>query len=186
MLLEAFAPSPDASEFHQIQIAASPEEVYRALRTADLGSSPIVKGLLALRSLPALIRRGRKSPSAGPLTLQALLDAGFGRLAEEPNHEIVLGVSGRFWLPTGNVEAFSREAFSGPIPAGMARAVWNFRVVSAGDRRTTLSTETRVTCGDPASRTKFRLYWLVIRPFSGLIRRVMLNAVQRAAESRER
>jgi hypothetical protein len=184
MLLEAFAPNPDTSEFHQIQIAAPPEDVYRALWTVDLGRSPLVRGLLALRSLPKVIRTGRKDLSAQRITLQTLIDAGFGRLAEEPDHEIVLGVSGRFWRLVGNLEPFSRAAFSAPVPAGMAQAVWNFRVVPAGDRKTILSTETRVTCGDSASRTKFRVYWLVIRPFSGLIRTIMLKAVQRAAESR--
>ena len=184
MLLEAFAPNPDASEIHHIEIAASPEAVYRALWTADLGRSLIVKALLALRSLPELIRTGGKGSSAQELTLQTLIDRGFGRLAEEPDHEIVLGVSGRFWRPTGNLEPFTREAFSRPVLPGMAQAVWNFRVLPTGDRRTTLSTETRVTCGDAASRLKLRLYWFVIRPFSGLIRVMMLRAVRHAAELR--
>jgi hypothetical protein len=46
-----------------------------------------------------------------------------------------------------------------------------------------LSTETRVACGDAASRAKFRVYWTFVRPFSGLIRIVMLRAVRRAAEA---
>ena len=32
-----------------------------------------------------------------------------------------------------------------------------------------------------ASRRRFRLYWLVVRPFSGLIRKAMLDAVAREA-----
>jgi hypothetical protein len=56
MLLEAFAPNPDAFEVHQIEVAAPPGGVYRALWTVDFASSPIVGGLLALRALPALIR----------------------------------------------------------------------------------------------------------------------------------
>jgi hypothetical protein len=65
----------------------------------------------------------------------------------------------------------------------MARGLWNFKVVAAGDRETILSTETRVTCGDPASRRRFRLYWLVIRPFSGLVRIIMLRAIRDAAQA---
>jgi hypothetical protein len=34
------------------------------------------------------------------------------------------------------------------------------------------------------SRASFRRYWTVVRPFSGLLRRVMLRAVRRAAERR--
>jgi hypothetical protein len=43
------------------------------------------------------------------------------------------------------------------------------------------STETRVHVPDPAARGKFRRYWLVIRPFSCLIR-VFLRATRRRAE----
>lgn len=179
MLLDTFAPKPDASEIHHIEIEASPKTVYRALWTADLGMSPIVRGLLGLRSLPAMILSGGDRVHARQLTLQTIVDGGrFGRLAEEPGREIVLGVSGRFWRPIGNVERFDRDSFSCPVRPGMARAVWNFTVDSSGNQRTILSTETRVTCGDAVSRWKFRLYWLAVRPFSGLIRVLMLRAVQ--------
>jgi hypothetical protein len=47
----------------------------------------------------------------------------------------------------------------------------------------TLSTETRVWAADPPARRRFRLYWLAIRPFSGLIRRLWLRAIKRRAES---
>jgi len=62
----------------------------------------------------------------------------------------------------------------------LARAVWNFTGQEAAAGRTLLSTETRIVCGDAASRRKFRLYWLVVRPFSGLSRLLMLRAVRRA------
>jgi hypothetical protein len=117
------------------------------------------------------------------VTLQSIIDAGFGVLGEEPGREILLGVTGRFWRPTGNVEPFDRASFSRPIPPGMARGLWNFKVVSAGDRKAILSTETRVTCGDAASGRRFRLYWFVIRPFSGLIRMIMLKAIRDAAQA---
>jgi hypothetical protein len=61
----------------------------------------------------------------------------------------------------------------------MARGVWNFGVSEIGTGKTLLETETRVTCGDVASRRKFRLYWLLVRPFSGLIRRLMLRAIRK-------
>jgi len=183
MLLDAFMPEPDAAEVHHLEIAAQPAAVYRALFTTDLGASPIVKALLGLRALPRmLVERGRPHASR-TLTLQTVIDAGFGRLAEEPDRELVLGVSGRFWRPTGNLAPFDRESFSRPVPTGTARAVWNFAVVPSGDGRTILSTETRILCGDAASRRKFRLYWLVVRPFSGLIRIIMLRAVRRAVAS---
>ena len=181
MLLDEWAPDPDASEVHAITIAAPEETVYRALWTTDFADTYVVKSLLALRSLPAALTGGRK-PSPNAITLKSVVDAGFGRLAEDPGREIVLGVSGRFWRPTGNLEPFDLESFSRPVAPGMARAAWSFRVTPGPDGRTILSTETRVTCGDGASRAKFLAYWTVIRPFSGLIRILMLKAIKRTAE----
>ena len=180
MLIDSFAPNPDAVETHRITINAAPDAVYRALWTADLGSSLIIKSLLALRSLPEFIlRRGRLPPRKRAITLQTVIDSGFGILVSQPE-EIVLGVTGKFWRPTGNLSPFKREDFDRPVSPGFARGVWNFSVKEAQPGRTILSTETRVVCGDDASRRKFRVYWLFVRPFSGLIRRLILNAVKRA------
>lgn len=183
MLIESFAPHPDARESHTIEIAASPKTVYRALWTVDLGGSSVIKGLMALRSLPEIVwhpERRRRPPQK--VTLHAMLEAGFEKLAEEPGREIVLGVAGPFWRPMGNILPFKQEYFQGPVPPGLARAVLNFRVQEVSPERTLLCTETRVVCGDTVSRWKFRAYWVVIKPFSGLIRRIMLRAVRRACE----
>jgi hypothetical protein len=59
----------------------------------------------------------------------------------------------------------------------MCKAVIDFRVGESS-----LSTETRVHVADPAARRKFRRYWRVIRPFSGLIRILFLRAARRRAE----
>jgi hypothetical protein len=178
-LIDSFAPNPDAVETHHINIAASPEAVYRALWTADLGDSLVIKLLLALRSLPEFVLRGAR-PRNTEANLKTLIASGFGVLAEKPGEEIVLGVTGRFWRPTGNLSPFRREDFDQPVPPGISRGVWNFSVSERRAGITTLSTETRVSCGDVASRRKFRLYWLIVRPFSGLIRRLMLRSVRQA------
>lgn len=182
MIIDSFAPKFDASEIHQVVIKAPREVVYEALWTADLGS-PLIKTLLLMRSLPGFVaRRCRKLPRDQTITLKTLIDSGFGLLAEKPNDEIVLGVSGRFWRPSGNLSPFIRSDFDQPITAGMARAVWNFSLIRQSETRTLLRTETRVLCGDAASRRKFLAYWVVVRPFSGLIRLIMLKRVAKAAE----
>ncbi|MBI3800131.1 MAG: hypothetical protein HY268_24540 [Deltaproteobacteria bacterium] len=182
-LIESFVPNPDAVETHKIEITASRAVVYQTLWTADLGGSLVIKGLMTLRSLPQLVlHRGRRQHPQQKVTLHTLIEAGFGRLAEEPGREIVLGVAGRFWRLTGNILPFSQENFHGPVPPGLARAVWNFTVEEGSAGRTLLSTETRVVCRDTASRVKFRAYWLIVRPFSGLIRLSTLRAVRRACE----
>ena len=182
MLIDSFAPNPDAVETHSIVIDASAKEVTGALWAADLGGSLIIKLLMGLRSLPEFIsRRGCVPPRKRAITLQTVIDSGFGILANEPD-EIVLGVTGKLWRPTGNLSPFNREDFDHAVPPGLARGVWNFSVSEDRPGHTILSTETRVICGDDVSRRKFRIYWFFVRPFSGLIRILMLRAVKKTAD----
>ena len=183
MLIDSFAPNPDAVETHSIAINASPEIVYRALWTADLGDSLIIKLLLGLRSLPEVILRGGRLPRDRKVTLHTIIDSGFGILANEPE-EVVLGVTGKFWRPTGNLLPFDRGSFAGVVPRDVARAVWNFSMKEDSSGGTILSTETRVICGDSASRRKFRMYWFFVRPFSDLIRLIMLRIVRQTSVCR--
>jgi hypothetical protein len=181
MLLDKFAPDPHFIERHRIEVRTAPEIAYRAIWTTDFGSSSLIKGLLLLRSLPSILLRHDPTPRPRQsFTLQTIIDNGFACLAEDPGREVVLGVVGRFWRPTGNVEPFRSEYFSDPLPPGLAKAVWNFTVgQTAAGQPVVVSTETRVVCADVASRRKFAVYWSVIRPFSGLIRVIMLRAIQR-------
>jgi len=183
MLIDSFAPKFDATEIHRIAINASRQSVYEVLWSADLGGSAVIKVLMLLRSMPGLIaRRTQTLPRNQKVTLQTLGNSGFGLLAERAPDEVVLGITGRFWRPTGNLSTFRRSDFDQPVPAGLARGVWNFRLSEGLDGRTILQTETRVICGDAASRRKFLAYWFVVRPFSGLIRLIMLRNVRKAAE----
>ena len=184
VLIDSFAPNPDAAEIHRIVIKAPRETVHEALWTADLGGAIVIKLLLLLRATPQIIaRRFRSFPRNQKITLQTLIDSGFGLLAEKQSEEIVLGITGRFWRPTGNVSTFDRSDFELPVPVGFARAVWNFSMSAGHEGQTILRTETRVVCGDSASRRKFLAYWSVVRPFSGLIRLIMLRRVRKAAEN---
>lgn len=116
-------------------------------------------------------------------TLNDMLVDGFILLEERPGEELVLGTVGRFWRTRGELCATSPARFREPAPAGTAKAAWNFAVGRDSDGVTELRAETRVLCTDVAARRRFRAYWTLIRPFSGLIRREMLAAVRSAAET---
>ena len=103
-------------------------------------------------------------------------------LAERPPEEIVVGIEGKFWSPAGAECTNSRESFAAPVAAGMARGVWDFRVISMPDGEVELTTETRVLCADAATRRRFLPYGTLIRPGSGLIRRALLRAIKATAE----
>jgi len=168
MILDHWLPHCDFVERHSTIVRATPERIYAAIRRADLARHPITRALLAIRGL------GR---TAKTFNLDSFIGDGFGILAEDPPREIVLGVQGPFWKPGCRLHAVTAESFRAPVPAGAARGVWNFLIESDGR----VSTETRVLCADDA-RWKFRLYWLIVRPFSGLIRRMMLRAIRQEAE----
>jgi hypothetical protein len=175
-------------ERHVTHIAAPPAIVQRALWQTDFGG-PLSRALLLVRLVPVMLSdpslararlaRHRRDPR---LTLQSILDAMFVRLEELPAEELVLGLTGRFWTPSGGVLPTDPATFRAGPPAGHAQAGWNFVFAKTPDGGTALSTETRVRVAAGPARTRFRAYWLLVRPFSGLLRRAMLRAVKREAE----
>ena len=169
MLLDRLMPRCDFSERHSTLVRATPERTYDAILTADLTASPIAKILMLLRGMGW--RRKRQA--------SAFAD-GFTVAAQDRPLEIVIGLEGPFWKPTCKVRGVDAEGFRTPLPPDTARSAMNFLVTAEGDA-TRVTTETRVLCSDDA-RPKFRLYWLVIRPFSGIIRHLMLRAIRQEAE----
>ena len=190
MLIDELLPTFDVSERHRVAVSASPAATYAALREADLAESSLARALLVLRAMPGTLSRGiagirelRKSGREA-ITLDTFQDRGFRILAEDPPREIAIGLEGKFWVPSGALCTPPADAFRAtPIPAGMARAVWNFSVVESG-QGSELATETRVLCADAATRRRFLPYWALIRIGSGFIRISMLSSIKRQAEKR--
>jgi hypothetical protein len=183
VLLDDIIPTWDASSRHAIWVGASPAEVYQTAREADLGRPWMVRILMGLRAVPAslaTVLHSRRT-AADPRNHKLLGRLAFTLIAETPGEEFVLGIMGRFWTPTGQVEVASAERFWEPPPPGLAQGIWNFRVAPSG-AGTVLSTETRVRCGDAATRRQFARYWQVIRLGSGFIRGSMLRHIRLEAE----
>ena len=186
-------PRFDVVERHALLIRARSDVVYSALRRADFASGAVPRMLLSLRAVPAAILAVVRSPSGARdewrerrarrgSTLANLERAGFRVVAEDAPHELVLGVMGRFWTPRGGIcRDFDSAVLRAGPPAGYAVAAWNFTLEPQGAAQCVLRTETRVWCA-PDVRRRFRLYWLLVRPGSGLIRRSMLRAIRREAE----
>jgi len=175
MLIDDFLPTYLTVERHRTRVRASAARTYQAIRTTDLSAALPVRALLAVRFLK--IRRTK-------MTLRDFERRGFTVLAEDPPCELLIGLVGAFWTPGGGVHATDATQFRTQLTSGTARAAWNFVVQERGDGVVDLSTETRVQPADAASARRFRLYWTFVRPWSGLIRRYMLNAIRREAEGR--
>jgi hypothetical protein len=163
--LDELLPAYDVNEVHAVELPLSPEEAIERVLALPLTSDPLVRILFRLRGL-------RSSGTVGDV----LRGTRFQELARSPL-EVVVGFSGKPWLPRGDSAPFTEP---GP---GMVRVATDFRAEAlAGGSR--LSTETRIAAVDAHGLRRFRAYWLAVGPFSALIRRRWLAAVRRSARTR--
>ena len=188
-LIDEYLPEYDAREIHRTQVHAPASRIYCAFRSTDLAESMLVRICLALRALPGVLQ----SPMLGlrhfrmrlgtTMALREFEAHGFRVLSQNPPHELLIGLIGSFWKMDSGLLPIDVATFKGSQSPGTARAAWNFSVVEQENGMCELATETRVKCADAKSRRYFGLYWVVVRPGSGLIRRSMLRSIRKKAES---
>jgi len=160
--LDEFLPEYDARERHERRVRGTPELAVAAALAAPVAPDGIVRTLFRLRGL-----------SGGGSLGGALRGIGLKPLVEEPDC-VVLGAAGRPWSPRSRLTTFDEAG------AGQIRMVFDITATAAGDGMSILATETRVAAMDASARRAFRRYWLVVGPFSALIRRRWLTAAERA------
>ncbi len=178
-LLDQFLPDDDFSARYEIRINAPASAVYQCLLRSDFTKLWLVHLLMTVRSGKRLPR----SPMPKDLR-QRLQGTGFVMLADVPGEEFVLGVAGRFWRPDGGrCTDLAADDFAGFSRPGYAKVAWNFKLLAILPESTVLSTETRIKCFGLAALWKFRIYWSLVSPFSGLIRKTILKHVKAKAES---
>jgi hypothetical protein len=156
--LDEIAPRWQFEEHHEIQIDAPPERIYAAIRQVTAREIRFFQALTAIRCLGRC--RGESilnAPDAKPI-LDVATHSGFRILADEGPRELVIGTR----------------------VAPETIAVMNFHVAPNGR----VTTETRVFSSSDKARRSFAVYWRVIRPGSGIIRRSWLEAIKRRAEGK--
>lgn len=169
--LDEALPDPHFSERHTRWIRASAQQVWETL---SLDQLRITRGLVAVRHL-----------GAEPVSIsRSLLTDGPVRLLEvDPPWYAVGGAIARPWqlkAQRRNVE--SLEGFAAFTEPGWVKYLTDFSVRPSGDGAQ-LTTVTRGCGTDWTARARFVPYWALIRLPSGLIRREMLAAVDRAAQA---
>jgi hypothetical protein len=189
MLLDRYLPQYDVTEAHAVVVGAGTHLTWQAVRRSDLSRSAVIRVLLEMRSLPnrlqGFLKRRPPGHARPPLTLDDMERAGFLLLGESPGHEIVFGTVVQPWKavtggePAPRVEPGRFAAFDAP---GYVKVAFNIRVEPYGSGRALITTETRTAATDPASLRRFARYWLLVGPFSALIRRLMLRIVKSDAE----
>lgn len=176
MRLDLWMPEYEVAARYEREIAAPLDRVWSACLDVRTGRLAAVRWLFALRRLSL-----RKPPDV-PI-LDAITRSGFLILERDEPREIVLGVAGRFWtFSSGITRIASPDMWRDYAENGSARSAMSFHLESLSPRRTRITTETRVQTFGPAARRRFAMYWMLVGPFSGLIRRVWLREIARLAE----
>jgi len=178
-LLDAALPRWDVTERHARTVLAPPDSVWRALREVPMRDLPVTRGLMRVRLA------GRSSTGAHDRKVLDALPP--GELARREPHELLLGLVAPTSLrvdvhSVAALRPVDVDALTRSLPDGWVRIGMDFRLTPVG-RATRLETETRVCATGPKAKRRFAVYWLVIRPGSGLIRRELLRAVARRAEA---
>jgi hypothetical protein len=176
ILIDQVMPSCDRREVHRRRTAASPPALWEAIHDLRAEELTAMRVLMGMRTL------GRRAGQEDRTVLEGFRRMGFRKVAEEPEQELVVAGIGRFWTPSGGLRKVTDvDQFLHFQEPGYAKVAFNFRLVDGE-----ISTETRIAATDPRARRRFGLYWLLIRPGSGLIRREWLRALDRRAQASSR
>ncbi len=183
LLLDQFLPRYDFAIVHAQVFGVPPEVCLRAARNLDLFQHPVIKVLVDSWALPQRAARrltGRRDGGdrlpAATFRVEDMTRYGWELLGENPS-EIVIGQISRPWKAASGAAgpAAGPAAFAAYDEPGYAKIALSLRADPRGATSSILTMETRVALTDPASLRRFRRYWMLIGPFSGLIRRVALR-----------
>lgn len=173
--LNSLIPEYQFSEHHTTVVLAKPDRVFKAVEDMDLTDSSIARALMRLWRIPA-----RMVNKDIPDRFMSVND--FIPLIRTPPADLVRGLLGGKNAPKDK-SSVNADAFRSFEELGCIKLAWGFWLTDLGDERVRVDTETRVQCTDQKTLRAFRLYWIVIRPWSGLIRMRLLASIKRNAEA---
>lgn len=187
LLLDEFTPHFDVAVVHSHVLRAVPAECYRAATEVDLYRAPPVRALLGIRALPRRVARklrlrhaAASTPGTSPdsFRLMDLVDMGWLLLGETPGVELVLGQVSQPWRSIADATEgpTTPDQFINFDEPGYAKIAAGLRIDCYGNDSSIMTIETRVALTDE-SRRRFKRYWLIVEPFSSLIRRLAFRLV---------
>jgi hypothetical protein len=183
-LLDRFIPEPEVDEYHSFQVRAPAAITFASAKDLDLQASPLVRSIFWLRAIPSTLRGTPFRPEGPRSILEETLASGWGVLAEEPDHEIVVGAYTQPWHEDVVFHALPPEDFAAFNEPGNVKIVWTLGAEPLGEHRSLFVTRTRVQTTDQDARRHFRLYWAPMSAGIILIRYLSLPMVRREAERR--
>jgi hypothetical protein len=176
VLIDEVLPVWHKRELHRRRTDADQAELLRAAGELTWDEVAAFRVLMRVRA------GGRRLD--GATVMAGMVRMGFTELARG-SREIVYGTIGRPWTPGGGLLPIAGpdlvSSFVDFDEPGFAKMAFNFRVDDSPDDGRELTTETRVFLTNASARRAFGAYWLVVRPFSGWIRREWLAGITRRA-----
>ncbi len=170
--LEQTMPVYHFRERHSRWIDASPDQVWQALTTLTLDQLTLTRPLVAIRHLGAHTATPAKPVfTEGPVRMFQITPPAYA----------IGGAVARPWQRRPERRDISSlETFARFAEPGWTKYLTDFHL-APGNGGVQLTTETRGYSTDRRAQRRFALYWALIRPASGLIRRDMLATVRRRA-----
>lgn len=173
--LNSLLPEYQFSEHHTTVVLGKPEQVFASVEDMDLSDSSIARILMRLWRIPAKLVI--KNVSDRNMSVSDFIP-----LIKTPPTDLIRGMIGGNNSPKDK-SAVDADAFRAFDQSGCIKLAWAFWLTDLGDDRVRVDTETRVLCTDKKTLRGFRVYWLIIRPWSGLIRMRLLASIKRHTET---
>ena len=169
MLIDKYINTFHYNEVHKIEISATPKYIYPLLKTVNFYRSKLVKLLFTIRGLPIKM-----------CSVEGFIKFGFILLEENVGEEIVIGLI--FHPIKFRPISVPPDEFAAFNEGDHVKAVMNFFISGIDEKRSLLSTESRVFCTSAKAKILFTPYWILIHWFSALIRVEMLRLIKQEAE----
>jgi hypothetical protein len=182
-LIDGFIPRPEVGERHSTLVVAPADLVFGVARDMDMRSIPAIRAIFWLRET---LFRSKAPPRRAQGLVAETLGLGWGRLAERPMRELVMGAVTQPWRADVVFRALPPEEFAAFAEPDLVKIAWTLEAEAIDATRTRFATETRVVSTNDYARRMFRRYWLLVGPGIVLIRRLVVPAVRREAERRFR
>lgn len=171
MLIDKYVPEFDYSMANSKQIHGSKQQILSLLHHVNFDKSWLMRTLFSIRGVSNQL-----------LTLEKLIEDGL-IILEETGDEIFIGLIGQPWKWNGNVLPMTPDEFIAFREPNFIKIAMNFYIESlCGDDIQQVITVTRMYGTNKKAKKMFSRYWMLISPFSSIIRFEMLRVIKRELE----
>lgn len=178
--LDRLIPAPRLCQIDHVDVGAPQARAWAAARQLDFASSPFVRALFALRTIPTRLRGGRAETAQMRIDDITQSRHGFRVLDETPGTSIAVGAIGKVWQPDIEfAEIGDAASFAAFNDRGWVKVAWELRCEPRGESVARVALELRVAATDEEAWRRFSRYFALVGPFSHFIRRHMLATLAR-------